>query len=109
MILIAAASVMASHAPRAPTSPRGHEFVEAQIDPRPGPSRIIIAKQTAPPEGPEGSAIIRADIDKIKILYGISRGWRTTAHTWSTTSRTDLRGRRCLDARDYRVFAIQHG
>jgi hypothetical protein len=182
MILIAAASVMASHAPRAPTSPRGHEFVEAQIDPRPGPSRIIIAKQTAPPEnshaafadhwamqlidqkliknqrqstiecserpmthaepsapvrfeptdpssdagaspethgraasrwpgmtirkdagwldpgtrwGPEGSAIIRADIDKIKILYGITRGRRTTAHTWSATSRRTWRGRRC--------------
>lgn len=40
--------------------------------------------------GPEGSAIIRADIDKIKILYGITQGRRTTALTWSTTSRTDL-------------------
>ena len=44
----------------------------------------------APAGGREGSAIIRADIDKIKILYGITRGRRTTAHTWSTTSRTDL-------------------
>jgi hypothetical protein len=32
------------------------------------------AGSTPAPAGPEASAIIRADIDKIKILYGITRG-----------------------------------